>query len=150
MASQLRSGVLYNPISSGTQSESRRGSKKFRNVIATADKHLRHGGHGSDMVATQSDDENAVIRFLLSERVFGYPSTDGSLTSNYKCFVFNNHPLLSICLQHPLHPCNMKRRIAIFISTVAVAVTLSYVVWETDFVPWVRPNFNITTTANTP
>jgi hypothetical protein len=36
------------------------------------------------------NDENELIRFFVSERVYGFPSTNGKIFSNYISYFFNN------------------------------------------------------------
>lgn len=85
-------------------------------------------------VAVNAKDENAVIRFLVSDRVYGYPSTNGTLMSNYFRFVFNKHPLLSIFLHYRLDPYTTKKRLITFICILCFAVAVSYLLLSTTFV----------------
>lgn len=50
---------------------------------------------------------------------FGYPDTDGTVWSNYKAFVKQFHPLISICKAHPLSPFTRKERLVVFCCSVA-------------------------------
>eukprot|EP01034_Spumella_vulgaris_P032857 gene32857-40558_t len=86
------------------------------------------------VMAVDTADENAVVRFLLSERVYGYPSTNGTIMSNYKHYVFNNHPLLSIVLMNSRHPFERKRRVIVFLITLAFAIFVSFLLLKTDVV----------------
>jgi hypothetical protein len=89
-------------------------------------------------VAVNVDDANAIARFFVSNRVYGYPRSDGTMLSNYKHFVFNNHPFFSICLATWGQPYNMKKRILVFICTLSMAIGISYVLVHTDYVHQVR------------
>lgn len=89
-------------------------------------------------VAIDNGDANAIARFFVSNRVYGYPLSDGTMSSNYKHFVFNNHPVISICLATWGQPYNMKKRIIVFICTLSMAIGISYVLVHTDYVHQVR------------
>lgn len=67
--------------------------------------------------------------------VFGYPGTDGGIFSNYRQYVKNNHPLLSICLASPLNPFGRKERILVFLNSLFFAIFVTFLVTETTFVP---------------
>ena len=109
-------------------------SPKFENVLQKFDKSLDRNGVNSSIVAVDLNDENAVVRFLISNRVYGYPTSDGSIMSNYRHFVCNNHPLLSIVFARRCHPYNMKKRLIVFICIICFAIGLAYVFYNTDYV----------------
>ena len=52
---------------------------------------------------------------LLRNCSYGYPNTDGTLWSNYKAYVLNRHPLLSIVTAHPLHPFSHAERLVVLV-----------------------------------
>lgn len=79
-------------------------------------------------------DENDVIRFLLSGRVYGYPYTNGTALSNYFRFVINTHPLLSIILHYRLDPYTTKNRFIVFVCILCFAVAVSYLLVSTTFI----------------
>jgi hypothetical protein len=58
--------------------------------------------------------------------------------SNYKHYVFNNHPLLSIGLMNGRHPFERKRRVIVFLITLAFAMFVSFLLLKTDVVVEVR------------
>lgn len=80
-------------------------------------------------------DENAVIRFLVSGRVFGYPNTRGTLLSNYLQYIWNNHPFLSICCMNRLNPFRRGQRLVVFINGLFLAIFLSFLFFETTYIP---------------
>ena len=84
-------------------------------------------------VAIDPHDENAVIRFLVSDRVYGYPYTSGTILSNYFRFVITKHPLFSIFLHYRLDPYNTKKRFLVFVCILCFAVALSYVLLGSSF-----------------
>jgi len=88
------------------------------------------GGH---VTAYPPEDENQIIRFLMSERVYGFPYSNGTVMSNYKYYVFNNHPFLSIFLVNRLHPYDRKRRIIVFLCTLVFVMVLSYYITQTTY-----------------
>lgn len=50
-------------------SQERQSSRQsFKNVILKAERNMYKRGYGEDVVAVDKDDENAVVRFLLSQR----------------------------------------------------------------------------------
>ena len=104
-------------------------SKSLRKM----DRSIQKEGYGHSVTCIDSSNENSVIRFLLSERVFGYPGTDGSVLSNYKHYVFNSHPLLSIFFMHRQHPFERKKRIIVFLCTFAFTIFMSFVLLDGTF-----------------
>ena len=50
---------------------------------------------------------------------FGFPGTNGTVWSNYREFVKQFHPSISIKGAHPLHPFTRKERLVVFLCTVA-------------------------------
>ena len=110
------------------------GSPKLQQVLKKVkDSQLKSGGNSS-IVAVDENDEKAVIRFLLSNRVYGYPNSDGSVISNYGLFVINNHPLLSIFLAHRSHPYSTKKRFVVFICIISFAIGLAYLFFNTSYI----------------
>mmetsp|Transcript_24479 Transcript_24479/g.35995 ORF Transcript_24479/g.35995 Transcript_24479/m.35995 type:complete len:428 (-) Transcript_24479:225-1508(-) len=97
----------------------------FRARLQRAERKLAKGGFGQEIVAVDSSDENAIVRFLLSQRVFGYPGTDGSVSSNYFQFIRNRHPLLGLFAHHRLHPFKTKLRVIVFLCTLSFAFVLT-------------------------
>lgn len=67
--------------------------------------------------------------------MFGYPGTDGTISSNYRQYVYNNHPLLSLILLHPLNPYGRKERLIVFINSLFFAIFVTFVILETTYVP---------------
>ena len=54
---------------------------------------------------------------LVKSAGYGLPGTDGSWSSNFKSYLFNNHTLLSVCLANPAHPFSrFERLIFVFIN----------------------------------
>ncbi len=64
-------------------------------------------------------DDLTIIRFLTNERVYGYPGSKGTFTSNFYRFVLNSHPFLSIFCVHPLHPFTKMKRFIVFLCSFA-------------------------------
>jgi hypothetical protein len=114
------------------QSSDRKG---FRKMMQNADKRMRQSGVGHSVVCIDGSDENKVIRFLVSERVFGYPGSTGSWMSNYMNYVKNTHPMLSLILANRLHPFSLRNRFVVFLCILLLAVVLSFVFWNTNYVP---------------
>jgi hypothetical protein len=106
-------------------------------------KSINKDGIGHNIVCYEDSDENeadsnTLIRFLLSERVYGFPSTSGSVLSNYWQFIRNNHPLLSICLMHTKNPFPRKKRVIVFICTFSFSIFLTFLLMEkAKLIPWV-------------
>ena len=84
-----------------------------------------------DAFAVDANDKNAVHRFLVSGRVYGYPNTTGSVFSNYRHYFYNNHPLFSIVLAYRGQPYNTKKRFIVFVCVLSFAIGLAYVVVNT-------------------
>ncbi len=57
--------------------------------------------------------------------VYGYPKTDGSVFSNYLSFMLQQHPLLSICCAHRLHPFSRQKRLVVLFCVLAFAFFIS-------------------------
>jgi hypothetical protein len=130
---QLR-GVESGSTSNLLSDDQKRKNPKFRNVLQNLDKSMDRNGVNSSIVAVDVNDENAVVRFLVSNRVYGYPNSNGSILSNYVHFVCNNHPLLSICFARRCHPYDTKKRLIVFICIVSFAIGLSYAFLNTNYV----------------
>ena len=124
-------------VQSSNTAQSPRGRHKFQEIMRTVDRKMKKRGVGHCVVSVDESNENKIIRFLLSERVFGYPHSDGTWSSNYKHYVMNNHPGLSLILSHPLHPYTKKSRFVVFVCLLLFAVTLSFVFWDTNYAPQV-------------
>ena len=115
-----------------------RGSPKLQQVMNNVkDSHVKSGGNSS-IVAVDENDENAVVRFLLSNRVYGYPNSDGSVISNYGLFILNNHPLVSIFFANKHHPYNTKKRFIVFICIISFAIGLAYLFFNTSYIHLVK------------
>ena len=80
------------------------------------------------------DDKDAVIRFLMSDRVYGYPYTSGGPWSNYLRFVLSKHPLISIVFHYRVDPYNSKKRFIVFCCTLCLAVAASFLLNNTTFI----------------
>ena len=85
-------------------------------------------------MALDPQDEKSLIRFLVSDRVYGYPHTSGTMLSNYVRFVMNKHPLLSIFLHNRRDPFNTVKRFIVFVCTLCACVYFSYLLLSTTFV----------------
>mmetsp|Transcript_33876 Transcript_33876/g.32320 ORF Transcript_33876/g.32320 Transcript_33876/m.32320 type:complete len:376 (+) Transcript_33876:320-1447(+) len=105
----------------------------LRNSIRKIDRKMSKRVN-EEIVAVDLEDELSVVRFLVSNRVYGYPKSSGTMISNYMYFVLNNHPLLSICFAKRGHPYNTKKRIIVFICVLSAAITLSYVLVSTSYI----------------
>ena len=115
-----------------------RGNPSIKKVLNNVDDSLVKNGANSKIVAVDETDEKAVIRFLVSKRVFGYPNSNGSVISNYAFFVRNNHPLISIFLATKNHPYSMKKRLIVFVCIISFAIGLAYLVFNTKYVYQVK------------
>ncbi|RYH27868.1 hypothetical protein EON65_12865 [archaeon] len=107
--------------------------QKFRNRLLRIEQSVDNYSDSS-VHCISEDKENAVIRFLLSKRVFGYPGSTGSMWSNYKHFVYNNHPFLSICCLHSKHTYNCRERIVVFFNVLCFAIFLSFILLGTTLI----------------
>jgi hypothetical protein len=67
--------------------------------------------------------------------VYGYPGTNGSLFSNYRHYVYNNHPLLSIFFMNRLNPFGRRQRLLVFIDSLFFAIFVTFLITETTFIP---------------
>jgi hypothetical protein len=129
-----------NPYRLSQERQSSRHS--FRKVILKAERSMFKRGYGEEVVAVDKTDDNAVIRFLLSQRsmshlilffkishvllvAYGYPGTDGTFFDNYVNFVFDQHPLIGLVCHHKLHPFQTKHRIAIFLCLLGFSFAIS-------------------------
>eukprot|EP01038_Epipyxis_sp_PR26KG_P006338 gene6338-8726_t len=88
----------------------------------------------SGVVAVDPNKTNEVVRFFLSGRVYGYPGTDGTVTSNYIAYTRNEHPLLGLLFIDWNHPFVRKDRIIVYCNALAFAVFVSFVLTETELV----------------
>eukprot|EP01032_Pedospumella_encystans_P027542 gene27542-31129_t len=86
-------------------------------------------------VCVDPENENKLIRFLISERVYGYPRTYGGRCSNYYYYVLYNHPILSIFCTHKLHPFSKKHRFIVFLCSLSFAVCFAFILLDTPLVP---------------
>jgi len=119
-ASSFKS-VVRNPISSSSSKQT-----KQYNVVASS--YLE-----AEVKCCDSNDENAVIKFLVSERVYGYPGTSGGMLSNYCSFVCNTHPLLSICFSHKKHPYTKRKRLLVYFLVLIFAIFVSFLLLRTYY-----------------
>ena len=85
-------------------------------------------------LALDPHDGKSLIRFLVSDRVYGFPHTDGTMLSNYIRFVMNKHPLFSIFLHNRHDPFNTVKRFIVFVCTLCACVYFSYLLLSTTFV----------------
>ena len=85
-----------------------------------------------DVFAIDPNDKNALHRHLVSGRVYGYPNTTGTLFSNYRHYVYNNHPFFSIFLAYRGQPYNTKKRFIVFICVLSFAIGLAYLLVNTE------------------
>ena len=95
---------------------------------------IGHAASEEVPLALDPEDKNMLIRFLVSDRVYGYPHTKGTMFSNYIRFVMNKHPLLSIFLHHRYDPFNTVKRFIVFVCTLCACVYFSYLLLSTTFV----------------
>lgn len=132
----------YNP-----SAERQLSRNSFKSKLLRAERKLLKQGFGQSIVAIDPEDENAVVRFLLSQRgetltptlpveaynlhhtllitVYGYPGTKGTIMSNYIQFVLNRHPLLGLFCHHRQHPFKTKLRVVVFLLSLSFAFCLS-------------------------
>ena len=66
---------------------------------------------------------------------YGFPGSDGSALSNYRCYLANNQELLSIFFAHPDHPIKRWQRCVIF------SVQLSWALFLVAFIEGYNPTF---------
>jgi hypothetical protein len=78
------------------------------------------------------NDENAIIRFFVARKVYGYPCTTGTIMSNYYAYCLNNHPFISMLFCHRLNPFNVKQRAIVFFCVSTLALLLTYIALATD------------------
>lgn len=91
--------------------------------------------HNEPARKPRTPEENKIIRFLVSKRVYKYPGCGDNWCSNYVAYVMNNHPLLSMFFTHPLHPFGRHQRIIVFLNGLFFAIFISFVVFETTYLP---------------
>lgn len=77
-------------------------------------------------------DENAIIRFFVARKVYGFPNTTGTILSNYYAFTLNNHPFIAMLFCHRLNPFNVKQRAIVFFCLASLALLLSYIFLVSD------------------
>ena len=77
-------------------------------------------------------DENAIIRFFVARKVYGFPNTTGTILSNYYAFTLNNHPFIAMLFCHRLNPFNVKQRAIVFFCVASLALLLSYIFLVSD------------------
>ena len=130
------------PSQAGSK-ETGRKNHKLRNILQSLDQSMESNGSSSSIVAVDVEDENAVVRFLISSRVYGYPNSDGSVMSNYRHFVYNNHPLISIFFAKRGHPYNTKKRFIVYICIICFAIGLSYLFLNTNYVHEVNQTISV-------
>lgn len=104
------------------------------NAVEVVDETVDKSGKTKKVVATDPEDEVATTRFYVSNRVYGYPFSDGSVLSNYIHYVKNNHPLISIFLAKRGQPYNTKKRLIVFVCIISFAIGLSYILVSTDYI----------------
>lgn len=92
----------------------------------------------SSKQTNSNSDEDRILRFLVSKRVYGFPGGSTSVPSNYCRYVSNNHPFFSICFAHRLHPFGKKQRLLVFLNGLFFAIFISFIFFETTLVPRVR------------
>lgn len=107
--------------------------KKFEKQFSLASAHLANQGLGQNICEYDSNSQNSVVRFLWSEKVFGYPNSRGTLWGNYKQYVYNNHPLISIFTAHKWNPLGKVKRIIVFFCLLTVAISTSYIFIVTTY-----------------
>jgi hypothetical protein len=86
-------------------------------------------------IRVYTEEENRIIRFLVSKRVFRYPDSSEGWCSNYVNYIKNNHPFFSIFFVHPLHPFGRRERFLVFLNGIFFAIFISFVFFETYYVP---------------
>lgn len=140
------SNLLASPSKEGGADDQSPGKRKsqrlkptsFAKAMTKIDRRVKEDESYAGLpICVDHTNENAVIRFLVSDRVYGYPKTNGSFGSNYRAYILNNHPLFSLCCSNTNQSYTLKKRLVVFLCTAAAALTLSYVMWETDFIPLV-------------
>lgn len=89
----------------------------------------------------RSPEENKIIRFLVSGRVYPYPNCGDSWCLNYIAYIRNNHPALSMCFSHALHPFRKHQRLIVFLNSLFFTIFISFVVCQTTLMPRVRSSF---------
>ena len=70
-------------------------------------------------------DEEQLKDYLVWDRVYGNPGTDGTFLSNYLFRLKNDHPVLGIFFCHPLHPFSRVERVLSLFVTSCFALMLS-------------------------
>ena len=90
--------------------------ENFKKLLSGTNPNRKLIANDSDnkIVAISESDDNRVIRFLYKNRVYGFPKSNGTISSNYWHFVRNNHPFFSLFLSHKLHPFPKKNRLIVF------------------------------------
>lgn len=127
--------VIHDDIELGNGNINNVRDKGFQQAMKRADKQITNDLNMSNgIICYDINDENELIRFFVSERVYGFPSTNGKIFSNYISYFFNNHPFFSIFLTHSKNPYTKWKRFLIFLCTLFFAISLSFVLEKTYYI----------------
>ena len=125
-----------------TKSKNKKSTKKVKaSRVSELLMRVKHRGRPESkpvVVAVQANDHTAVVRFLVSGKVFGFPKTNGSFCWNWYRFVCNEHPLLTIWMQHPWHPFTKRRRVVVLYNIICMAFFVTVVLMSETYFPELR------------
>ena len=89
----------------------------------------------SDHFATEGEGIIALKKFLAGGGQYGFPGTDGSRWSNFKEYLKNSHPLLSIWTAHDEHPFDHKERLQYLFCMISLTFMFSAIFQTIDMEP---------------
>ncbi|CAM9482562.1 unnamed protein product [Ectocarpus sp. 12 AP-2014] len=59
--------------------------------------------------------QNRIVQMLLQGKTYGLPGSDGKMWSNFREWAKNQHPVLSMCFAHELHPFSRTERLSVLL-----------------------------------
>ena len=126
--------LRYNKVEDDVEMAVR--DKGFHRAMQRADTQVNNNSNNNTngIISYDINDENELIRFFVSERVYGFPNTNGRIMSNYMRYFLNNHPFFSIFLTHSKNPYTKWKRFLIFLCTLFFAISLSFLLEKTYYI----------------
>ncbi|CAM9958615.1 unnamed protein product [Ascophyllum nodosum] len=68
-----------------------------------------------------------IVNMLLKGNIYGLPGSDGTRWSNFREWAKNQHPLLSMCMAHELHPFSRIERLSVMMCYLSWAFFITIV-----------------------
>ncbi|CAM9562723.1 unnamed protein product, partial [Hapterophycus canaliculatus] len=107
---------------------------------------------GVDVADVVEAQKRRIVSMLLKGKIYGLPGTDGTRWGNFREWAKNQHPVLSMCFAHELHPFTKSERLSVMMCYLCWAffITVVFEMTNSEEVAICSPGCNNVYTGRVP